>query len=156
MAAVKAAPQMFIGQFRYFTATRSTLQETFLYQERFINLFDGACIFTQSRSNSRQAYRTAFEFIDNRTKYLIVYLIQTVLVNVERLERKISDFRIDTARTFHLRKVSYTTQQSIGNTRRTPASACDFRSSPCGAGYVQYVCRTADDAAQHIIVIIFQ
>ncbi len=27
-----------------------------------------------------------FELIDNRTKYLIVYLIQSVLVNVKRLE----------------------------------------------------------------------
>lgn len=81
---------MFIGQFRYFTPARSTLQETFLYQERFINLFDGACIFTQSRSNSRQTYRTAFEFIDNRTKYLIVYLIQTILVMLSASSAKLA------------------------------------------------------------------
>ena len=117
---VEASSQMFVSQLRYFTTARSALQETFLYQERFIYLFNSACIFSQSRSNGCQAYRTTLELIDNRTKYLIVYLIQTVFVNIQRFERKISDLRIDAARTFHLRKVPHAAQQSIGNTRRTP------------------------------------
>ena len=147
---------MFISQFRYFTTAGSAFQEAFLYQERFINFFDGSRIFSQGRSDGCKSHRTALELIDNRTKYLIVYLIQSVLVNVKRLECEIGDFRIDAARTFHLCKVPHATQQGIGDTRRTAAAACDFRSSSCGAGYVQYACRTADNTAQHIIVIILQ
>ena len=86
---VEASSQMFVSQLRYFTTAGSALQETFLYQERFIYLFNSACIFSQSRSNGCQAYRTTLELIDNRTKYLIVYLIQTVFVNIQRFERKI-------------------------------------------------------------------
>lgn len=54
------------------------------------------------------------------------------------------------------RKLKLLAQQGIGDTRRTAAAACDFRSGSCGAGYVQYACRTADNTAQHIIVIILQ
>jgi len=147
---------MFVSQLRYFTTARSALQETFLYQERFIYLFNSACIFSQSRSNGCQAYRTTLELIDNRTKYLIVYLIQTVFVNIQRFERKISDLRIDAARTFHLRKVPHAAQQSIGNTRRTPTASCNLRSSLCGTRNIQNTCRTTDDATQHIIIVIFQ
>ena len=67
---------MFVGQFRHFTPARGTLQKAFFYEERFINFFDSACIFTQSCSNGCQTYRTAFELINDGTKYFIVYLIQ--------------------------------------------------------------------------------
>lgn len=62
---------MFVGQFRHFTPARGTLQKAFFYEERFINFFDSACIFTQSCSNGCQTYRTAFELINDGTKYLL-------------------------------------------------------------------------------------
>ena len=101
---------MLIGKLRHFTSTRSPFHKTFLDQERFIHFLDGARIFAQSGSNGCQTDRTAFKLVYNGTKYLVVYLIQTILVDIQRFQRKLSYFRIDRAGTFHLRKIAYATK----------------------------------------------
>ena len=73
---------MLIRQFRHFTTTGSTLQETFLYQERFIDFFHRTGVFTQSRGDGGQAYRTAIELIDNTGQYLGVDFIQAISLDI--------------------------------------------------------------------------
>ncbi len=107
---------MLIGKFRHFTPTRGTFQETLFYQERFIDFLYGAGIFAQSGGNGGQSHRAAFELVNDGAEYLIIYLIQTVLVDIQCFECKLGDFRIDASRTFHLGKIAYTTEQGIGNT----------------------------------------
>ena len=80
---------MFIGKFGHLTSTGSTLHKSFFYQERFVNFLNGSRIFSQSRSNGRYTDRPAFKLVYNGTKYLIVYLIQSVLVNIQCLQRKL-------------------------------------------------------------------
>lgn len=91
---------MLIGKLRHFTSTRSPFHKTFLDQERFIHFLNSARIFAQSGSNGCQTDRTAFKLVYDGAKYLVVYLIQTILVDIQRFQRKLSYFRIDRARTF--------------------------------------------------------
>ncbi len=60
--------------------------------------------------------RAAFKLVYNGTKYLVVYLIQSVLVDIQCLQRKLGNLRIDRAGAFHLCEVTYPAKQSIGNT----------------------------------------
>ena len=72
---------MLIGKLRHFTSTRSPFHKTFFDQERFIHFLNSARIFAQSGSNGCQTDRTAFKLVYDGTKYLVVYLIQTILVD---------------------------------------------------------------------------
>ena len=74
---------MFVSQFRHFTPTRGTFQETFFNQERFVYLFDCSGIFTQSGGNGSKSYRTTLELIDNGTEDLVVHFIQSVFVDIQ-------------------------------------------------------------------------
>ena len=87
---------MLVGKLRHFTPTGSAFQETFFYQERFIDFLYRTCIFAQSSGDGSQSHRTAFELVDDGTEYLIVYLVQTILVDIQSLKGKLCDFRIDT------------------------------------------------------------
>lgn len=86
---------MFIGKFGHLTSTGSTLHKSFFYQERFVNFLNGSRIFSQSRGNGSDTYRTTFKFVYNGAKYLVVYLIQAVLINIQCFQCKLSDLRID-------------------------------------------------------------
>ena len=91
---------MFISQFSHFTSARSTFQETFFYQERFVYFFYGPSILTQCRSNGSKPYRTAFEFINNGTKYLIIDFIESVLIDIQRFNSVFSILGINARCTF--------------------------------------------------------
>ena len=60
---------MLVGQIRNLTAARSTLQEALLYQERLIDILNGAGIFTQCSSNCADAHRTALELVNDGGQY---------------------------------------------------------------------------------------
>ena len=85
---------MFIGKFGHLTSTGSTLHKSFFYQERFVNFLNGSRIFSQSRSNGSDTYRATFKLVYNSAKYLVVYLIQAVLINIQCFQCKLSDLRI--------------------------------------------------------------
>ena len=86
---------MLVGKLRHFTPTGSAFQETFFYQERFIDFLYRTCIFAQSSGDGSQSHRTAFELVDDGTEYLIVYLVQTILVDIQSLKGKLCDFRVN-------------------------------------------------------------
>lgn len=88
---------MFIGKFSHFTSTGSTLHESFFYQERFVNFLNGSRIFSQSRSNGSDTYRATFKLVYNSAKYLVVYLIQTVFIDIQCFQCKLGNLRIDRA-----------------------------------------------------------
>ena len=123
LATIEASPQMLVGKLRHLTPAGGTFQETLFYQERFIDFLYRTCIFAQSSGDGSQSHRTAFELVDDGTEYLIVYLVQTILVDIQSLKGKLCDFRVNAPRTFHLGKIAYTPQQCIGNTRCATAAA---------------------------------
>ena len=100
---------MLISQLRNFSSAWSPLQKTFLYQEWLVYFFQRSGILPKCRSNRCQSYRTSLELINNGTKYLIVYLIQSVTVNIQRFQCISSYFHINPSGTFHLSKITYTT-----------------------------------------------
>ena len=99
---------MLVGKLRHFTPTGSAFQETFFYEDLFIDVLYRTCILAQCCGYGSQSHRTAFDLVDDGTEYLIVYLVQTILVDIQSLKGKLCDFRIDTPRTFHLGKIAYT------------------------------------------------
>lgn len=107
---------MFIRQLCHLASSGGTLQEAFFYQEGFVHFFQRARVFTQSCSNSGQTHRTSLELVYNRAQNLVVYLIQTILVDVQGLQCKTGNLQINSSRTFHLCKVAHTSQQGIGYT----------------------------------------
>ena len=113
---------MLVSQFGHFTATRRTLQETFLYQERFIDFFHCARVFTESGRDGGQTHRTSVELIDNGRENLVVDFIQAITVDVQGFERISGYFDVDTTISFYLCKVADTTEQGIGDTRGSSAS----------------------------------
>ena len=147
---------MFIGKFGHLTSTGSTLHKSFFYQERFVNFLNGSRIFSQSRGNGSDTYRTTFKFVYNGAKYLVVYLIQAVLINIQCFQCKLGDLRIDRTGAFHLRKITYPTEQGIGNTGRSAATGSDLRCCTYRTRHIQYGRRTTNDIAQNIIIIVLQ
>ena len=138
------------------TTARSALQETFLYQERFINFLNGTGVFSQSSSNGGQTHRSSFEFIDNSTQNLVIYLIKTIAVYVQGLQRKPSYLHINPAGTFDLRKIPHTPKKCVGNTWSSTTARSNLTRRLYIARHIQYLCRTADNSSQHIIIVIFQ
>ena len=100
---------MLVSQFGDFTATRRTLQEAFLNQERFIDFFHRTRVFTESRGNGGQAHRPSVELIDDGRENLVVDFIQTISVDVQGLEGITGNLDIDASIAFHLGKVADTT-----------------------------------------------
>ena len=147
---------MFVGKFGHLTSARSTLHESFFYQEGFVNFLNRPRIFPQSRSNGSDSHRTALKLVYNRTKYLVVYLIQTVLVNIQCLQCKLGYFRVNRTGTLHLCKVAHPAEQGIGNTRRPTAAGSNLSCRTQRARHIQYGSGTTDNVTQDIIIIVFQ
>ncbi len=89
LATIETPPQMLVGKLRHFTPTGGTFQETLFYQERFIDFLYRAGIFAQSGGNGGQSHRAAFELVNDGAEYLIIYLIQTVFVDIQGFEGKL-------------------------------------------------------------------
>ena len=73
---------MLIGEFRHLTSAGSTLQESLFDQERFVDLLNRSGIFAQCSGNSRKPHGTTLKFINNSTENLVVYLIQSVFIDI--------------------------------------------------------------------------
>ena len=113
---------MGVGQVRGHTAALGADQEPFFDQERFVNFFQGARIFTHGSGQRANSHRPPFEGSDERTQNLVVYSIQPPLVNLQFIQRETRDFQVDASVSQHLRKVPHPLQERIGDTRRTAAS----------------------------------
>ena len=75
---------MFVRQLRHHTSTGSTLDETLHDEERLVYLFYSTCILTDGSGYGGDAHRTATELVDDGQQDAVVYLVQPVLVNVQR------------------------------------------------------------------------
>ena len=118
VATVRITSEVAIGLFCHHTTTRRTFDKALHDEEWLVNLLDGTRILSYSRRYGSEAYRPAFELVDDGKQYLVVYLVKTKLVDVQRCERQFRNVDIDAAIAPNLSKVANTTQQSIGNTWR--------------------------------------
>ena len=147
---------MLVGQFRDFTTSGRTLNETLLDEERLIDLLDGASIFTDRRGYGVDAHGSSLELVDDYAKYLVVNLIQAILIDVQGLQRIARYAHVYPAVTLHLGKVTHPSEQGIGNTWRATAAAGNLACRHSVYGESQDAGRTLHDAAQGGRIIIFK
>ena len=146
--------KMLVSQLCCHTSAWCSLDESFHNKIRFVNLFQRSCIFADSRCNGRNADRTSTKLVYNGQKYLVVYLVKTVFVDVQRLQRRLCDSVVDGSVAFYLCEIAYTTQQGIANTGRTARASGYLNGSITFNGHLQQVGRTLYNAAQSFGCII--
>ena len=147
---------MLVCQLGSHTSTRGTLNKALHDEEWLIHLLHRAAILADSRGNGANAHRTATELVDDGGENLVVYLVKTILVDVQRLQSHLSDVVSDGAITLHLGKIAHSSQQGVGDTRRTTRAARDFHSSLILDRHLQEHGTTLDNLLQCLWVIILQ
>ena len=114
---------MTIGKFCHHTSPGSTLDKALHDEERLIDLLHRTGILTDCRGNGGDTHRTTPELIDDGQQDAVVYLVQSILVNIQCRQGDLRNLRIDTTSALHLCEVTDTPQQRIGNTGRTAGAA---------------------------------
>ena len=89
--------------------------ETFFDEERFVDFFQGAGVFTYGGGKSADTHRPAFEGKDERTENLIVDGIQAAFVDFKFIQGETRDFQIDASVSQYLGEVPHTLKQCIGD-----------------------------------------
>ena len=74
---------MLIGEWSHHSSTWCTFNESLHDKIWFIYLFECASVFADGSGNGAYAHWSAFKFIDDGKQYLIVYLVETILVDIQ-------------------------------------------------------------------------
>ena len=120
LSATEASPpHVFVGQVRSLTTPGSALDKSLHDEKRLVHFLDRALVFAYSRGYRIDTYRPTVKFVNDCREQLVVYLVQAVLVYIERLECEMRDLEVYDAVALDLGKVSDTPQQGIGYTWRT-------------------------------------
>ena len=77
---------MTIGKFCHHTSPGGTLDKALHDEERFIDLLDSTGIFANSGGNGGDANRTATELVNDGQQDAVVYLVLSVLVDIQCLQ----------------------------------------------------------------------
>ena len=93
---------MLICQLRHHTTTRGTLDKALHDEERLIDLLDSTCIFTNSSGNCRDSNGTTTELINDGEQDAVVYLVKTILVDIQRLQGNLGDAGVDATSALNL------------------------------------------------------
>ncbi len=147
---------MLVGKLRHFTPTGSAFQETFFYQERFID-------FPLSYLHLQKA--VAMVVNPTGPPLNLSMMVQSILLSISS-RPYLSIFRASRANcaiSVSMLPEPFTWAKS--RTRRSNALAIrgvprlrarNLGGSPYGARHIEDAGRTTDNAAQHIIIVIFQ
>src|SRR5215813_4895215 len=98
-----------------------------LHEEGLVDLLDGVRIFADRRADRVQADRTTIELLDDRLENACIHVVEAEHVHVEQLERLVGDWLRDDALVLHLSEVAYTSQQTVGNARRSACAPSNLR-----------------------------
>ena len=148
--------QMAVGEFRSFTATGGALDEALLDEVGFVNVLYRTGIFAHGRSDGIEAHGSAAELIDDGEQQLVINLVETEGVDIEGLQGILSDIEVDTAVTLDLGEVAHTTQQGVGDTRRTTTAAGYLAGSFLVDLHTQQTCRAAHDPRKDIGIVVLK
>ena len=74
-----------VGKFGRDSSARGPLQESLLDEERLIYLLHGTLVLPYRRGYGIDPYRASLELGDDGMEYLVVYLVQAALVDVQRV-----------------------------------------------------------------------
>ena len=86
---------MTIRQFGGFASAGRALDESLFYQERFVNILDGARILPHRRRDGVESDGTALELLYDGRNYAVVHTVQTPRIDVQCRESYSGDFDID-------------------------------------------------------------
>ena len=109
---------MLVGKRGDDTSAWRALYEALHDEVRLIHLLHGACILADGGGDGRHANRTAAKLVDDGKQDLVVDLVETILVDVERTERYVGYLGVYASAALDLGEVAHATQQSVGDTRR--------------------------------------
>ena len=87
IAARHRSSEVPVGEGCHHTSALRALYEALHDEIRLVHLLDGARVLADGCGYGRHADRTAAELVDDGEQYLVVDLVQTILVDVERRER---------------------------------------------------------------------
>ena len=147
---------MLVGQWSCHAATWRSFDETLHNEEWFIDIFNGSGIFSDGRCYRTDPYRPTPELVNDSEQDLIINLVKPVSVDIERLKSYMCNLVGYRSVAFHLCKVAHTTQQRIGNTRRSATPPTDFYGGFIVNRHLQQHGRAAYDALQCLGIIVFQ
>ena len=145
---------MLVCQLCHHTSARGALDETLHNEERLVDFLYGTSVLTNSCSDSGNAHRSTAELVDNGQQDAVVYLVQSVLVDIQRLQGYLGDAGVNLSRSLHLGEVADASQQGIGNTGRTSRTTGNLVGSISSNRYAQDRGRSFDDSLQGCRVVI--
>ena len=156
IARIGVPAEVLVCEFRHHSSARRALDEAFHDEIRLIDLLHRAGVLTDCRGDGGDAHRTALELVDNSEQDLVVYLVQTVLVDVERRQGDVGDLGVNPSRPSHLSEVSHSPEQSVGNTWRSARASRNLYRGIIVDRHPEDARRTLDDTLQRLRIIIFQ
>ena len=130
ITAIRIPSKMPICQFRDHSATRRSLDEAFHDEERLVDLLHRPGIGADGRGNGGQSHRATTELVDDGQQNLVVYLVKTILVDVERSKGNLRNLRVNGTGSLHLGEIAHAPQQRIGNSGRSTAAPQQLLSTP--------------------------
>ena len=139
-----------------FAATRSTLEESLLNQERLVDLFNGTRVFPNSDRDGGKTHWTSVELLNDRLQYSCVHVIQPVLIHIEPCECFSGNLLGDTSVSADLCVVSHPAQQAVGHTWRAARAPCNFGCTLVVDAYIQEAGGTTNDVGQIFFRIVLE
>ena len=149
-------PQVVPGKFRCHSSARSAVDKSGFDQERLVDLLDRSGVFADGRGDGVQSYGTAAELFDDRSEDLVVHLIESARVDIERRESDLCDFEVDVPFALDHGEVAHSAQQRVGDSGRAARAERHLVRRVVVDRDVQNARRAFDDAGQHRGVVIFQ
>ena len=108
---------MDVCRLRHLSATRCAFEEALLDEERLIHLLQRAGVLADGRGDGSEAHGAALELVDDGGENFVVNLVQSVAVDVERLEGIAGNLHVDASVALDLCEVAHAAQQGVGDTR---------------------------------------
>ena len=124
---------MFTGKRGCYAPSGGAVQETILQKIRFVNVLQSTGIFPDSSGQSFQTYRSSLEVLDQSQKNPPVNLVQTVLIDFQKIQGKRSYIVSNSAVVFYLSKIPDSFEETIGKTGGVPRDRLAPAAAPSGS-----------------------
>src|SRR6266850_7323669 len=123
---VGAAAEMRIRQRRRHPTLRGADEETFLDEERLVDVLDRVPLLADRRRERVEPDRTPRELVDDGEEERAVHLVEARFVDVEEPERVPGHGPVDPALRAHVGEVTYPAEEAVRDARRAARAAGDL------------------------------
>src|SRR6266571_4475104 len=119
-------PQMLVSKARHNTPSWSTRNEAKLQQVWLVHILNCLRIFAGAGGQRIQPDRATIELLDDRQQQVAIGLIETDMVNLQRIQGRLSYFPRNHAVGSYLRIVTHALEQAVHDTRRATGASGNF------------------------------